>query len=146
MVLAYKDDRIACGTEVLSFCLECAHADAAVETTLDGPLNAEGLLGNLVLLMRGEGSKEELVKIRNRAVDGWARRAWDNKRVPGCRARYGYRWDDPAIKAKAKLVPDPLTALVVQRIVREHAAGAFCERSWLDWIGTASRLPRGTRS
>lgn len=124
MVLAYKDDRIARGAEILSFCLECDHADTAVETALDGPLDAEGLLGSLTLLMRGSGSKEELRKIRARAADGWAKRARDNKRVPGCRPRYGYAWDDAAIRAKTKLVADPRTAPVIRRIFAEYAAGA----------------------
>lgn len=121
MVLTYKDDRIARGPELLSFCFECRHAGTAVETAIDGPLNAEGLLGNLTLLMRGGGSKEELNKAHHKAIDGHARRARDGKRAPGCRARYGYRWNDAA---KGGLVPDPLTAPVVRRVFREYAAGA----------------------
>lgn len=143
MVLAYKDDRIARGPEVLSFCLECDHANTTVETALDGVLSAEGLIGGLTLLMRGSGSKEEIVKIRHRAADGMARRARDGKRVPGCRPRYGYRWDDPAIRAKGKLVPAPETALVVRRVFAEYAAGRSL-RSIADGL-TAEGIPTPTR-
>jgi site-specific DNA recombinase len=123
LILAYKDDRIARGTEIVSFCQECQHFETMVETALDGPLTTNTMIERLILFMRGGGSEEELKKIRSRASDGMAKRAHQQKRVPGCRPRYGYMYDDDRAKAKNRLVADPHTAPIVERIFREYASG-----------------------
>lgn len=130
LVLAYHPDRIARGTEVLTFWHECKHAQTRVETALKGPLAGDDSIGGkITLLIQGEGAGEERVKIMQRASDGMARRAKDGARVPGCRPRYGYAWDDPSApakggaKTKTALVPDPSSAPIVRRIFLEFAAG-----------------------
>lgn len=63
----------------------------------------------------------EREKTKERTWRGIVAQAESGRRMPGCKPRFGYRWEDVELPGgkvwtKARLVADPLTAPVVQRI------------------------------
>jgi site-specific DNA recombinase len=59
----------------------------------------------------------------------------------GCRPPYGYQWSDPA--TKERLVPDPVTAPVLQRIVTGVARGTSARQMALALMAEGVPTPTG---
>ena len=79
--------------------------------------------GRLIRSVQSFAAEVEREKIIERSGRGRHARVVSGKPLPGPRPMYGYRWQDPDPKQKTRLVPDPDTSLVIQRIFHEAASG-----------------------
>jgi site-specific DNA recombinase len=79
--------------------------------------------GKFLLTAKAFGAELEREKIRERTSRGKAARVALGKDPAVGQPPYGYRWLGPGLRQKTQLVPDEATALIVQRIFRDIAAG-----------------------
>ncbi|ACZ39651.1 recombinase family protein [Sphaerobacter thermophilus] len=119
VVIAYAIDRLSRDPVHLGVILsEADHHGAAVEFVTEPLDNSPE--GQLIRFVRGYAAKVEHEKFRERAMRGRRARAETGKLIHGPRPLYGYQWADAD---KTRLVVNPETAPIVQRIFREAAEG-----------------------
>jgi len=97
---------------------EAEHAEVSLEFVTERLEDTPE--GRLLLSVRAFVAEIERVKIAERTQRGKRARVESGKYNVGCRAPYGYQWAD---HTKARLIPNPDTAPVVQRIFRDLATG-----------------------
>jgi site-specific DNA recombinase len=100
---------------------ECLHFGVSVYCVHDDLDHSDA--GRLIQYVKGYAAKQEWAAIRRRTQGGRRARVADGKPLPGPRPMYGYQWVDPEPGKKTRLVPDPVTAPIVQRIFRQAARG-----------------------
>jgi site-specific DNA recombinase len=132
VVIAYAIDRLSRDPVHLGVLLsEAEHAGVAIQFVSE-PLD-DSPEGQLIRFIRGYAAKVEHAKFVERSQRGKRARVERGRPLHGPRPLYGYRWVDPEYDEhgrprkgtlKVRLLPDPLTAPIVQRIYREALAGS----------------------
>ena len=118
VVVAFAIDRLSRKPVHLGVIFtEADHAGVAVEFVTEQIDDSPE--GELIRFVRGYAAQVEHEKIKERTMRGRMARAKAGKPLPGPRPRYGYQWNED----RTRLLPDPLTAPVVQRIFREASRG-----------------------
>src|SRR5262249_6298845 len=116
---------------------EAEHAGADVRFVTE-PLD-DSPEGQLIRFVRGYAAKVEHEKIKERMERGRLARARAGKPLVGCRAPYGYQWND----GKSALLPHPETAPIVQRIFRDYVAGKSLRTIGLALAAEGIPAPKG---
>jgi site-specific DNA recombinase len=117
---------------------EAEHAGVAIEFVTERLEDSPE--GRLLLSVRGFVAEVERLKIAERTQRGKRARIDAGKYNVGCRAPFGYRWEDHA--TKARLIEDPMTAPIVRRIFRDLSSGVSARQ--LSLRLTSERVPTPT--
>ena len=147
VLLVHALDRLSRDQNHLGLVLtEAEHAgvdwDSVTEDMDDSPT------GRILRAVISGMAELERLKIGERTQRGKRARVAAGKYNVGCRPPYGYQWADPA--TKERLVPDPVTAPILQRIVTGIARGTSARQMALalmiEGVPTPSGLARSGTS
>jgi len=135
IVVAFAIDRLSRDPVHMGVIIsEADHAGVGVEFVTEPLDNSPE--GQLIRFVRGYAAKVEHEKIKERTIRGRRARAEAGKLQPSRWPLYGYRWTED----RARLLPDGVTASVVQRVYRESLTGGSV-RAIATGL-TASGVPR----
>ena len=139
-VVAFALDRLTRNQAHLGLILsEVDHAGAEIELVTERLEDTPE--GRLLQSVRGFVAEVERLKIAERTQRGKRARIESGKYNVGCRAPFGYRWEDAT--TKARLVEDPATAPMVRRIFHDIAAGVSARQMSLCFTAEGVPTPTG---
>jgi site-specific DNA recombinase len=119
VLLVYALDRLSRDTNHQGLVLsEAEHAGVEWQSVTEDIDNSP--TGKILRAVIGGMAELERLKIAERTTRGKRARVESGKYNVGCRAPFGYQWQD---EAKECLVVDPLTAPIAQRIFNDVANG-----------------------